>query len=225
MEGRCTEMLKVSKKGSYILLELPYDGKVVPGQFFTIKAEAGPYIPRPFSVYDFKDGNLKFLIKSGGEIERFLNEDLILEGPFGNPIPPIEDALLVAGGVGYAPIHFYATFYGFREMVVGAPNDELFDFVEIPDHCVYVVEPTTPLDIVKLSPLKNVLACGPSEMIKNLKNALPESTIYAVMEERMACARGMCEGCAVMTKNGVKFVCKDGPTFNVSEVDLEWTYR
>ncbi len=219
------EMLKVSKKGSYILLELPYSGKAMPGQFFTIKTQAGPYIPRPFSVYDLKDGNLKFLIKSKGETEKFLNGDLIVDGPFGNAIPKIDDVLLMAGGVGYAPIHFYASTYDFEEMIVGMPDDELFDFVDIPDHCICVVDPTTPTDVAKLSPLENILACGPNEMIKDIKGAFPESTIYAVMEEKMACARGMCEGCAVMTKDGVKFVCKDGPTFNVSEVDLEWTYR
>ncbi|MCL4407999.1 MAG: hypothetical protein M1542_08200 [Thermotogae bacterium] len=219
------EMLKISEKGSYVLLELPYNGKAMPGQFFTIKAKTGPYIPRPFSVYELKDGNLKFLIKAGGEMQQFLNEDIIIDGPFGNPISKIDDVLLIAGGVGYAPIHFYALVYGFKEMIIGMPDDELFDFVDIPDHCVYVVNPTTPVDLAKLSPLKNILVCGPHEMIKGLKRDLPESTLYAIMEEKMACARGMCEGCAVMTRDGVKFVCKDGPTFKVSEVDLEWTYQ
>lgn len=219
-------MLKTySKKGSYILLDLPYDGKAMPGQFFTLKTETGPAIPRPFSVYDLKDGILTFLINSKGKFESFLEcGNVMVEGPFGNPMPRLDDPLLIAGGVGYAPIHFYASKYGFSELVVGAPDDELFDFVDIPDHSICVVEPSNPFDAARFFPLENIILCGPKGMIKASQNAFKNKSLYLVLEEKMACARGMCEGCAVMTKNGVKFVCKDGPTFKATEVDLEWAY-
>ncbi len=218
-------MLKRSAKGSYILLDLPYKGQALPGQFFTITTSLGPYIPRPFSVYDLKDGRITFLIKGGGEIERFLDSSpVVIDGPFGNPLPELSNPLLISGGVGYAPIHFYISKYGLGELVAGFTDEELFDFVDIPGNSVCVFDPTTPIDIVKFSTLENIIACGPIEMLKSVKQALGQRSLYLIMEERMACARGMCEGCAVMTSGGVKFVCKDGPTFKASEVDLEWTY-
>ncbi|HEU25007.1 MAG: hypothetical protein C0176_08030 [Mesoaciditoga sp.] len=218
-------MLKRSANGSYILLELPYGGQALPGQFFTITTSLGPYIPRPFSVYDLKDGRISFLIKSGGEIEKFLDSaPVIIDGPFGNPLPELKDPLLISGGVGYAPIHFYISKYGLGELVAGFSDEELFDFVDIPDHSVSVFDPVTPVDVAEFSTLQNVIACGPVEMLKIVKKILGQRSLYLIMEEKMACARGMCEGCAIMTSYGVKFVCKDGPTFKALEVDLEWTY-
>lgn len=215
--------MRRSSKGSYILLEVSYEGKVLPGQFFTLTTSLGPYIPRPFSVYDCKDGKLTFLIKGRGEMEKFLDNPIIIDGPFGNPIPKLENVLLIAGGVGYAPIHFYMSLYGFNELIIGFSDDELFDFVDVPDHSICVFDPTTPIEIAQFSTLKNIIACGPLGMLKKLKSLFQEN-LYLVMEEKMGCARGMCEGCAIMTKDGVKFVCKDGPTFKASEVDLEWIY-
>ena len=40
------------------------------------------------------------------------------------------------------------------------------------------------------------------------------------MEERMGCGVGICVGCSIETKNGVKRVCKEGPVFNANEVTL-----
>ena len=216
-----------SKSGSYILLELPYKGKALPGQFFTLATETGPYIPRPFSVYSLEDGKISFLVKAGGEFEKFINGCATVEmnGPFGNPIPELDSPLLLSGGCGYAPVHFYAQTHEFSEIIVGANDPTFFDLIDLPDHSVYVTDPTTPLDIAKFSPLKNILLCGPASMIKDSKALFADKNLYLIMEERMACARGMCEGCAIMTDDGVKFVCKDGPVFRASEVDLEWTYR
>jgi dihydroorotate dehydrogenase electron transfer subunit len=35
---------------------------------------------------------------------------------------------------------------------------------------------------------------------------------------RMACGVGVCYGCTIRTKNGLKQVCKDGPVFNLNDV-------
>jgi dihydroorotate dehydrogenase electron transfer subunit len=39
-----------------------------------------------------------------------------------------------------------------------------------------------------------------------------------LMEENMPCGWGMCYGCAIFTKHGVRLCCKDGPRFNLFDV-------
>lgn len=223
---------KYSKDGEFLLVDVPYDDigsadgtskireNVFPGQFFMVKTPVGPYVPRPFSVYDLKDGMLRFLIKSGGEFEHFFENSskIVIDGPFGNSMPVLENPLLLAGGAGYAPIHFYAMRYEFKEMIVGARSEAFFELVDVPKYSVSTVEPTTVLDVAKFSPLENVIACGPMPMLEKTAEIFKDRNLYLVMEEKMACGKGMCEGCAVMTKSGIKFVCKDGPTFPANEI-------
>ncbi len=217
------ESVQYSEDHDFFLLSVRYDGSAEPGQFFRLKTSMGPYVARPFSVYDLEDGVLKFLVKSGGEFERFLENSskIVIDGPLGNPLPTFENPLLVAGGAGYAPIHFYAMKHK-AETVIGAKNEGFFDLVDLPNSSICTIEPTTALDVAKFSPLENVIVCGPFPMLRVAKEMFKVRNLYLVLEEKMACGRGMCEGCAVMTKNGVKFVCKDGPTFEAKEVNLNW---
>lgn len=218
------ESVQYSTSYDFFLLSVRYDGSAEPGQFFRLKTPIGPYVARPFSVYDLENGVLKFLIKSGGEFEHFLGNSskLVIDGPLGNPTPSLESPLLVAGGAGYAPIHFYAMKHK-AEIVIGARNEDFFDLVDVPNSSVCTVEPTTVLDVAKFSPLENVIACGPLPMLEAANKVFEGRNLYLVLEEKMACGRGMCEGCAIMTRSGVKFVCKDGPTFSAKEVVLNWT--
>jgi len=216
--------IEYSPKRNYFILSIEYNEKdVEPGQFFRLKTPNGPYIARPYSVYDFEDETMSFLIKSGGEFERHLNASfkVVVDGPLGNPIPTLNDPLLIAGGVGYAPLHFYAKRQK-SHIVIGSKDEELFELVEIPPSSVYVVEPTTVLDVARYSPNENVVACGPLKMLEMAKKIFEDRNLFLILEEKMACGRGMCEGCAVMTQEGVKFVCKDGPTFLAKEVKLNW---
>lgn len=217
--------MKYSSQKEYFLLSFEYDGKdeIEPGQFFRLKTPTGPYIARPYSVYDFEDGVLTFLIKSGGEFEEHLktSKKIIFDGPLGNAIPSLDNPLLIAGGVGYAPLHFYAK-RNKSHLIMGSKDEELFNLVDIPPASVYTVEPTTALDVAKHSPTTNIIACGPIKMLSSAKEIFRDRNLFLILEEKMACGRGMCEGCAVMTSDGVKFVCKDGPTFSAKEVNLNW---
>jgi len=38
------------------------------------------------------------------------------------------------------------------------------------------------------------------------------------LEVRMGCGLGICYGCTVKTREGLRQVCKDGPIFNLDEV-------
>ena len=68
-----------------------------------------------------------------------------------------------------------------------------------------------------------VFACGPLPMLKHIAEnqktlKLADKPVSISMEMRMACGLGVCYGCTIRTKNGLKQVCKDGPVFSLNEV-------
>jgi dihydroorotate dehydrogenase electron transfer subunit len=73
-----------------------------------------------------------------------------------------------------------------------------------------------------LSWADQVFACGPNPMFEGmagvLRDARSRRPVQALLEERMGCGTGVCYGCAVFTRKGVRLVCKDGPRFDLREV-------
>ena len=66
-----------------------------------------------------------------------------------------------------------------------------------------------------------VYACGPAQMFKTLFEVIapyPGIECEASFEQVMGCGMGVCMGCAIHTKYGYRYVCKDGPVFNIREV-------
>ena len=74
-----------------------------------------------------------------------------------------------------------------------------------------------------------IYACGPKPMLRAIKAYAEEKGIecYLSMEERMACGIGACLACVCQSKEKDehsqvhnKRVCKDGPVFLSTEVEL-----
>jgi dihydroorotate dehydrogenase electron transfer subunit len=67
-----------------------------------------------------------------------------------------------------------------------------------------------------------VFACGPTPMFagmaKVVRDARSRKPVQALLEERMGCGTGICYGCAVFTRKGVRLVCRDGPRFELRSV-------
>ena len=68
-----------------------------------------------------------------------------------------------------------------------------------------------------------IVACGPMPMLKYLAEnqtrlKLTGKPVSISLEMRMACGLGVCYGCTIRTKIGLKQVCKDGPVFDLNEV-------
>jgi NAD(P)H-flavin reductase len=67
-----------------------------------------------------------------------------------------------------------------------------------------------------------VFACGPNPMFRTvaevLRQARSRKPVQALLEERMGCGTGVCYGCAVFTRRGVRLVCKEGPRFEIRDV-------
>lgn len=77
-------------------------------------------------------------------------------------------------------------------------------------------------DFCEIKP-DTVLACGPTPMLRALKEAAKDKGIpvYVSLEERMGCGIGACLVCTCKTKEGGRArVCKDGPVFRADEVEL-----
>jgi dihydroorotate dehydrogenase electron transfer subunit len=45
--------------------------------------------------------------------------------------------------------------------------------------------------------------------------------IQVSLEVRMGCGRGVCYGCTVKTRQGLRQVCHDGPVFNSEDIIWE----
>ncbi len=68
-----------------------------------------------------------------------------------------------------------------------------------------------------------IYSCGPAPLLSAVKKFANEKGFRAQisMEEYMGCGFGVCLGCAVKTTDGAfKYVCKDGPVFDVNEVEI-----
>ena len=68
-----------------------------------------------------------------------------------------------------------------------------------------------------------VLACGPTPMLRALKVAMKgrDIPVYVSLEERMGCGIGACLVCVCEKTDGAHArVCKDGPVFDVRDVEL-----
>ena len=68
-----------------------------------------------------------------------------------------------------------------------------------------------------------VLACGPTPMLRALKTAMMGKNVpvYVSLEERMGCGIGACLVCVCEKTGGAHArVCKDGPVFEINDVEL-----
>ena len=87
------------------------------------------------------------------------------------------------------------------------------------------------LDAIRENGLKGdvIFACGPTPMLRALKNWAAQEGIecYLSLEERMACGIGACLACVCQSKEvdehshvHNKRICKEGPVFRAEEVEL-----
>ena len=172
--------------------------------------------------------------------ERQAGDRLTLFGPLGRGYavsPRAQHLLLVAGGLGVAAVVALADeavgrgkavtlLQGARTASKLYPPELLPKDVEVlsatDDGSAGHHGPVTGLLADHLLWADEVFACGPSDMFRAMSQVLREARtrkpVQALLEERMGCGTGVCYGCAVFTRRGVKLVCKDGPRFELREV-------
>ena len=225
----------------------PEEMNVLPGQFLMLRgAEWGdaPLLGRPMS---FLSGGRSpsVLIKVVGDGTRRMaraepGEPFDLVGPLGKawarPTPG-QRPLLVAGGVGIAPLLFLArtlaahnplAVYGGRSQNDLPLEDALAEVAEVilttEDGSVGTQGRVTDVLDDLLTQTVEVYTCGPDRMMAAVAErcAQRELTCHASLETPMACGYGVCLGCPVKRQQGgYLYACVDGPCINAQEID--WT--
>ncbi len=220
------------------------ENEILPGNFINIEINKNldPFLRRPFSIFDTSEGTISVLYRivgKGTELMKNLKTGEYIDfiGPLGNayPAPESDEFIFVAGGTGIASVHYMlkAVKKNFPEskriLFWGAKNrHEIVLKEQIENLCSEVVFTTEDgslgnkglvTDFIKTNPNSVIYACGPTPMLKSVYEKTKMNKSYFSFEERMACGVGVCLGCAIMTKSGkYKYVCKDGPVFEGSEI-------
>lgn len=226
-----------------------------PGQFLSMYTKDGSkLLPRPISIceIDQTQGSLRVVYRVTGEDTGTKQFSLLCEGekipvigPLGNGFPMEEAegkrAFLIGGGIGVPPILELAKQIECRkkQIVVGyrdahtflrdefERNGELYISTE--DGSVGTTGNV--LDAIRENGIAAdiIYACGPSPMLRAIKEYAEENNIvcYISLEERMACGIGACLGCVCKTKERDSHsnvhnrrICKDGPVFLSTEVEI-----
>jgi dihydroorotate dehydrogenase electron transfer subunit len=143
--------------------------------------------------------------------------------------------LLVAGGMGIAPLAFLAeksTADG-RDVTVisGAPTQaQLYPPHLLPPEVKLVVATedgsagrggvVTDLLFDTAADADQIFACGPLSMYEAMAGLewLKGKSVQVSMEVRMGCGFGGCYGCAIETNSGMRLVCQDGPVFDLKDI-------
>ena len=137
--------------------------------------------------------------------------------------------LVVGGGIGVAPVAGFARllpknsydFYAcFKSGKYGLDDLHPENLVITTDDGSVGIKGMLPSaltpEILKAGNYSAVYACGPSPMLKYVKQISEEAGVkcWLSMEARMACGMGVCLGCTIETSEGLKRCCKDGPVFD-----------
>ena len=243
-------------KGVYLFrLEAPEIAQTArPGQFVMVRCGKETILPRPFSIHNVDGSQISILLSVVGKGTGWLalkkkGDTLDIFGPLGSGFtinPRSQNLLLVAGGIGIAPLRFLAErAAGLGKkviIIIGARSREsllpinasqsLYNKGMLPAsfQCVNATEDgsegfkgmATQLIPHYLKNIDQVFACGPAAMYRTMAQ-MPElkgKDVQLSLEIMMGCGVGVCYGCTIRTKNGLKQVCKDGPVFGMGEVEF-----
>ena len=228
-----TENISLTKDVWRMVLSGDTSAMTAPGQFIEITLP-GFFLRRPISVCDYDENSITIIYKVVGRgtdamTKLKAGDELDILTGLGNGFDPSKagDApLLVGGGVGVPPLYHLAKKLlaaGKKVNVILGFNkaDEIFYAEEFKALGANVTVTTVDGSVGVKGFVTNALpdsisfvyTCGPMPMLKALYKATGEVSGEYSLEERMGCGFGACMGCSIMTKEGAKRVCKDGPIF------------
>jgi len=205
---------------------------IKPGQFIEVKCSDSyePLLRRPFSVHRISENGIEILYEVAGKGTEILSrrnkgEYLDMIGPLGNGFALNRQTILVAGGIGVAPLLALA-----EKLSAGLPVSQLAglkvligakdkngilcenEFKKLGIKAKVSTEDGSKgekglvvtllrSELANRSTGKpaNIYACGPNAMLKEVARIAKESRIpcQVSLEERMACGVGVCLGCPV----------------------------
>jgi len=230
-----------------------------PGNFVHIKAGLtdNPLLRRAFSIHSVKKEKNSFdvlfrIMGKGTEILSRATPGEVLDilGPIGNSfsLPPEgREIMLVAGGMGIAPLWFLFThlikkfdrskltfFLGAkskRELLYVEKLKAIKDLLVITtdDGSAGIKGQVTDAFLKEIrrrdSDYRNLViySCGPHLMLSKMSEISKSYDLFCQvsLETHMPCGVGACWGCVVKMKDGAyERVCVDGPVFDAREVNF-----
>ena len=225
-----------------------------PGQFISMYTTDGTkLLPRPISICEINKeaGQLRVVYRVTGEntgTKQFsgmkAGDVVPVIGPLGNGFPlekaEGKKAFLMGGGIGVPPILELAKQLNCeKQIVVGYRDADTFLREQFEENgSVYIS--TEDGSVGTKGNVMNAIAenglsadiiyaCGPTPMLRAIKNYAEENGIecYISLEERMACGIGACLACVCKSKEKDhhthvhnKRICKEGPVFLSTEVEI-----
>jgi len=217
-----------------------------PGQFIMVHCGKECLLHRPLSIHQLANKTkLALLFTKVGKGTRWLSQcqvgnNIDILGPLGNGFsihPTSHNLLLIAGGIGIAPLFFMAE-------EASKKGYSITVLIGIRTAMVYLKRPSaitgkfiiTTEDgtdgqqgiVTNLVPeyvdwADQVFVSGPMPMyrdmaLKKRELGLEGKPVQISLEMRMGCGRGVCYACTMRTKNGLKQVCQDGPIFDLDDI-------
>jgi NAD(P)H-flavin reductase len=228
-----------------------------PGQFSMLYAMGVAELPISISGDPFVADTHTYTIRSVGLATQCFNamkvgDSIGLRGPFGNPWPMAEakgkDVLVVAGGIGLAPLrpilyHIFHQREHFGRLILlygtRSPSDILFrkelkSWEKKKDTLVMstvdyggmswkgnVGLVTRLIGRIRLDPSRTIaMTCGPEIMMRYVAYELQDHKGIDPSQIYLTMERNMKCGCGFCghCQYGPHFICKDGPVFRFSEV-------
>ncbi len=208
------------------------------GQFVNLTVD-GCYLRRPISVCDAENGVLTLVFKVVGKGTEIMSrmqagktvDMLVGLGNGYNLEKSGSRPLLVGGGVGVPPLYklckelikrgvFPVVVLGFNkasEVFYKEKFEALGAETYLATADGSLGEKGFVTDVIARLDYTYFYACGPMPMFRALESIAKTDGEYS-FEERMGCGFGACMGCSVLTKNGAKRICKDGPVLQRSEI-------
>ena len=230
--------------------------KASAGQFVMIRVRDGmdPLLRRPFSICGVLDNDIVLIlyrvVGRGTNLMADLKagQKLSVLGPlgYGFELPKKEKTpVLIAGGIGIAPLFFLAQslkrqdlkfmagFSASKEIVLGDFMRDIDVNMSISTDDGTEGHHGMVTDLLneylrinyKTKDMVSLFACGPISMLKKVTGIVTQENLQCSvsLEAYMACGLGACQGCAVkassMEKREYVHVCKDGPVFSVDAID------
>lgn len=212
--------------------------------------DTGKCLPRPISIceVDIQNKCVRIVYRVTGEhtgTKQFsqmqAGEKIHILGPLGNGFSLLQNkkAFLIGGGIGVPPMLELAKHLNGKNQFVLGFRDEAFLAEECSQYGkVYIATEDgsqgtkgTVLTAIQENKLEAdvIYACGPTPMLRAIQKYAVANQIecYLSLEEKMACGIGACLACVCKSKEKDahtnvhnKRVCKEGPVFLATEVEL-----
>ena len=214
------------------------------GQFFMLQCKnEATLLRRPISLHyiNRKENVVEFYYEVKGkgtkEFSCLSEGDFInIQGPLGHGFTTDVEKktiVVVGGGMGIAPMKLLIESLSEKNNVIficGGRNAESIKILENMNleniETIITTDDgskgrkgnvTLPLrEILSERKVDGVYTCGPHIMMEFVAKTAEEFGVYCEvsLEERMACGVKACVGCSILTNEGMKKVCHDGPVFD-----------